>query len=167
MGGGRPSRTHLLFWLLFASFALAALALLFFSEPLFLRETGAKASLTAEARKWRGAPRAAIMKSAGEALARYLGASRPVSGAVVRVSEATSDRLSIEVRLPWAEVSARKRRQRAGLACRLGADMLEAAGARDASLLVSLRRTRKDASASDPAGAMAYSPKSGKCEWKE
>lgn len=162
-----PSRAHFLFWLIFVSFASAAGALLFFSEPLFLGGGGAKASLVAEARKWRGMPPGVVTARVGAALKGYLDASRHASRAAVRVSEARPDRLSLDVRLPWAEVSAKKRRQRAEVICRLGGAMLEGAGAVRATLLVNLRRMRRDSAADAPAGRMTYSPGERRCAWEE
>ncbi len=167
MRTARPARAHFLFWLAFVSFASAAGALLFFSEPLFLGTTGVKASLVAEARKWRGMPPGVITSKVGAALKGYLDASRHASRAAVRVSRSGAEGLSLDVRLPWAEVSAKKRRQRAELICRLGGAMLEGAGAVRATLLVNLRRMRRDSTADEPAGRMTYSPGERRCAWGE
>ena len=162
-----PSRANFLFWVFFISFASLAGALLFFSKPLFLNKTGVKASLAEEAKKLRGMPPEAIAKKVGQILKKYLDASKHTSRADVHVSETAPERLSVDILLPWAEVSAKKRRQRAELVCRLGSDMLENAGAKDTIFLVNLLRMTRDSTASEPVGAMMYSPKEKKCTWKE
>ena len=161
------SRENVLFWFFFISFASVAGALLFLAKPLFLSKTGIRASLVAEAKKWRGIPQEDISKNIGRRIKKYLDASKHTSRALVHVSEATPERLAIEIRLPWSEVSAKKRRQRAGLVCRLGADMLENAGAKDTIFLVHLQRMTKDSKASEPVGTMVYSLKDKKCIWRE
>lgn len=161
------SRVNFLFWVLFISFASLAGVLLFFSQPLFLYKTGVKVSLVAEAEKWRGATPEDITKNIGLMLKKYLDASKHTSRADVRVSEISPERLSIDITLPWAEVSAKKRRQRAELVCRLGGDMLENAGAKGVIFLVNLLRMARDSTAGKPVGAMVYSPKDKKCTWKE
>ncbi len=162
-----PSRANFLFWFLFVSFASATGALLFFSESLFLGRAGVKASLMEEAKKLKGMAPEARTKNVGRILKGYLDASKHTSRAVVRVSEATADRLSLDVRLPWAEVSAKKRRQRAELVCRLGGDLLAGAGAKDAVFLVNIVRMRKDATGGEHVGAMRYSASDKECIWKE
>ena len=163
----KPSRVNFLFWILFISFASVAGALLFFSKPLFLSKSGIKASLLAEAMKWKGMPPGVITKNTGRTLKKYLDASKHTSRAEIHISESSPGRLSLDIQLPWAEVSAKKRRQRAGLACRLGRDMLENAGANDTIFRVNILRMTKNAKSSAPAGAMEYSPKDKKCIWKE
>ena len=163
---GSP-RVNFLFWLLFISFASVAGALLFFSKPLFLSKSGIKVSLVSEAKKWRGMPPGVITKNTGRTLKKYLDASKHTSRAEIRVSETSPERLSIDILLPWAEVSAKKRRQRAELVCRLGRDMLESAGADDTIFLVNILRMAKGSKSSAPVGAMVYSPKDEKCVWKE
>ena len=163
----KPSRVNFLFWLLFISFASAAGALLFFSKPLFLSKTGVKVSLVAEAKQLRGMPPGVITKNIGRTLKKYLDASKHTSRAEIRVSETSPERLFIDILLPWAEVSAKKRRQRAELVCRLGRDMLENAGAKDTIFLVNILRMTRDSTASERAGAMVYSSKDKKCIWKE
>ena len=163
---GSP-RANFLFWLLFISFASIAGLLLFFSKPLFLSKAGVKASLAAEAKKLRGMPPEAITKNVGHILKKYLDSSKHTSRADVHVSEIAPERLSVDILLPWAEVSAKKRRQRAELVCRLGGGMLENAGAKDTIFSVNILRMARDATASERAGAMVYSPKDKKCTWKE
>ena len=163
---GSP-RVSFLFWLLFISFASIAGLLLFFSKPLFLSKTGIKVSLISEAEKWRGMPPGVITKNTGRTLKKYLDASKHTSRAEIRVSETSPDRLSIDIQLPWAEVSAKKRRQRAELVCRLGRDMLENAGAKGTIFLVNVLRMARDSKSSALVGAMVYSPKDKKCIWKE
>lgn len=161
------SRKNFLFWFFFISFASLAGALLFFSKPLFLYKTGVKASLTVEAKKMRGMPPEAITKNVGQILKEYLDASKHTSRALVLVSESTPDRLTIDIQLPWAEVSAQKRRQRAELVCRLGSDMLENAGAKGTIFSVNLLRMARDSTTSEPVGAMVYSSIEKKCIWRE
>ncbi len=162
-----PSRANFLFWFSFISFASVAGVLLFFSQPLFLYKTGVKVSLMAEAKKLRGIPPGVITKNVGGILKEYLDASKHTSRADIRVSDSTPDNLSIDILLPWAEVSAKKRRQRGELVCRLGGEMLESAGAKNVILFVNLLRMTKDSTNSEPVGAMVYSPKVKKCTWKE
>ena len=161
------SRVNFLFWFVFIAFASAAGALLFFSQPLFLYKTGVKVSLMAEAKKLRGMPPEDITKNIGRILKNYLDASKHTSRADVRVSEIDRERLSINILLPWAEVSAKKRRQRAELVCRLGGEMLENAGAKNAILLVNLLRMARDLKTSEPVGAVVYSSQGKRCTWKE
>ena len=161
-----PSRVNFLFWFVFIAFASAAGALLFFSQPLFLYKTGVKVSLMAEAKKLRGMPPENITKNIGRILKNYLDASKHTSRADIHVSDSTPDNLSIDILLPWAEVSAKKRRQRAELVCRLGGEMLESARAKNVILLVNLLRMTKDSTDSEPVGAMVYSPKDKECTWK-
>ena len=156
-----------LFWLFFISFASLAGLLLFFSKPLFLSKTGIKASLLAEAKKWKGMPPRVITKNLGLTLQKYLDASKHTSRAEIRISETSPYRLSLDILLPWAEVSAKKRRQRAELVCRLGGDMLENAGATDTIFLVNILRMARDSITSEPVGVMTYSSKDKKCAWKE
>ncbi len=163
----KPSGVNFLFWFLFISFASIAGALLFFSKPLFLSKTGIKASLVAEAKKWGGMPPGDITKNVGQILKKYLDASKHTSRAEIRVSEMSPDRLSLDILLPWSEVSAKKRRQRAELICRLGRDMLENAGAKDAILFVNILRMARDSTVSEPVGVMVYSPKDKKCIWNK
>ena len=108
-----------------------------------------------------------ITKNIGRILKNYLDASKHTSRADVRVSEIDRERLSINILLPWAEVSARKRRQRAELVCRLGGEMLENAGAKNAILLVNLLRMARDLKTSEPVGAVVYSSQGKRCTWKE
>ncbi len=162
----RPTQKFL-FWLLFISFAALAGLLLFFTQPLFLYETGVKASLVAEAKKWKGIPPPVITRNTGLTLKKYLDASTHTSRAKIRVSEASLGRLSLDILLPWAEVSAKKRKQRARLVCRLGGEMLESAGAKDVVFLVFILRMARDSTASDPVGVMSYSSSDKKCVWKE
>lgn len=161
------SRKNLLFWMLFITFALIAGLLLFFSKPLFLSKTGVKASLAAEAKKLRGMSPEAITKNVGDILKKYLDSSKHTSRADVHVSETAPEILSVDILLPWAEVSAKKRRQRAELVCRLGGGMLENAGAKDTIFLVNIFRMTRDSKTSERTGAMVYSPKDKKCTWKE
>ncbi|MDE0332569.1 MAG: hypothetical protein OXL41_11935 [Nitrospinae bacterium] len=111
-------------------------------------------------------PPETIAKNAGQILKRYLDASKHTSRADVRVSETAPKRLSVDILLPWAEVSDKKRRQRAELVCRLGSDMLVIAGATNTIFSVNLLRMTRDSTASEPAGSMVYSPKEKKCAWK-
>ncbi len=161
-----PSRANFFFWFSFISFASVAGVLLFFSQPLFLYKTGVKVSLLAEAKKLRGMPLGVITKNVGGILKEYLDASKHTSRADIHVSDSTPDNLSIDILLPWAEVSAKKRRQRAELVCRLGSEMLESARAKNVILLVNLLRMTKDSTDSEPVGAMVYSPKDKECIWK-
>ncbi len=167
MRNAQPSRTQFFFWFFFIAFAATAGALLFFSQSLFLREAGVKASLTAQAKNLAGAPPAAITKGVGRILKEYLDTSKHTSRATVRVSQSTRERLSLDVSLPWAEVSAKKRKQRAELICRLGGGMLESAGARSVVFSVRVFRMRKNAAAGDLVGVMTHSSKQRKCVWKE
>lgn len=112
-------------------------------------------------------PPGVITKNTGRTLKKYLDASKHTSRAEIRVFETSPERLSIDILLPWAEVSAKKRRQRAELVCRLGRDMLENAGADDTIFLINILRMAKDSKSSAPVGAMVYSPKDEKCIWKE
>ena len=161
------SRKQFLFWLVFISFACMAGLLLFFARPLFLYDTGVKASLVAEAKNWKGMPPGVITKNVGRTLKKYLDASRRTSRADVRVSETSPTGLSLDIQLPWAEVSAKKRKQRAGLVCRLGGEMLENAGAKDTIFLVNILRMARDSTDSKPVGAMVYSSNGKSCNWKE
>ena len=160
------SRKNFLFWFFFILFASLAGAFLFFSKPLFLYKTGVTASLTVEAKKMRGMPPEVITKNVGQILKKFLDASKHTSRAVIRISETSSDRLSLDILLPWSEVSAKKRRQRAELVCRMGGGMLENAGAKNTVFLVNLLRMTRDSTASEPVGAMVYSSKDKKCSWK-
>ena len=161
------SRKKFLFWLFFISFACVAGSLLFFAQPLFLYETGVKASLVAEAKKWRGMPPGTITNNIGRTLKKYLDASKHTSRADIRVSETNLGRLSLDILLPWAEVSAKKRKQRAELVCRLGGEMFENAGAKGVVFLVNILRMTRDSTTSEPMGVMTYTSTEKKCAWKE
>lgn len=108
-----------------------------------------------------------ITKDVGQILKKYLDASKHTSRAEIRVSGTSPDRLSIDILLPWAEVSAKKRRQRADLVCRLGGEMFENAGAKDVVFLVNILRMARDSTTSEPVGVMTYSPIDKNCTWKE
>ena len=108
-----------------------------------------------------------ITKNAGKILKKYLDASKHTSRAEIRVSETSPDRLSLDILLPWSEVSAKKRKQRAELVCRLGSDMLENAGAKGTIFSVNLLRMARDSTTSEPVGAMVYSSIKKKCIWRE
>ena len=160
-------RRNLLFWLAFALFAGTAGAVLFLSEPLFLREAGVKASLLERAAGLRGLPPARVTGEAGKMLKAYLDASKPVNRVETEIAEASAERLAFTLLLPWAEVDPKKQRQRAESVARLAAEMLQAAGAGGAAVLVRVRRFRKDSTESDPVGSYVHRPAGGGFEWRE
>ncbi|MEK6712190.1 MAG: hypothetical protein AABZ64_16605 [Nitrospinota bacterium] len=161
-------RRQALFWACFLLAAAIPAGALFLAKSLYLDRAGVEADLLRRAAALRGGPPERAAVEVGRVLKAYLDATRHVSRAEVEIAEASAARLALRVSLPWSEVSAKKRRQRAEAMGRLAAAMLERAGAGEAEVEVEVRRFRKDAGReSDPAGRYARGPRGKGEEWRE
>jgi hypothetical protein len=168
MSGMPGRRRRLLFWLGFLLIVGLPAGALFLAKPLFLERAGAEAELLRRAAALRGAPPERAAVEVGRMVKAYLDAFRHVSRAEVEVRAASAERLAFTVFLPWSEVGAKQRRQRAEAMGRLAAGMLRSAGAEGVAVEVEVRRWRKDSAVrSDPAGRYLQGPGAGRGEWRE
>jgi hypothetical protein len=164
--GSFDPRNNSFFWIFAAIFVVLTAFFLFWAQPLFLGGGGAQSQLRARAARLRAAPPGAAAAEVGRLVKSFLDASKHASRVEVTVEEASPGRLAFTLTVPWAVSSGKIHRRRGETTARLAASLLKSAGVAQTGVEVRVRRMRKSAGGSEPAGRAAYYPVSEKVTWR-